>query len=303
MKKIITLLTMTLGIFALVGLASASTTEDSTSSADRLQPASSLVVEDELQVLGTARAYSIRIGAQGYGGVTFFNGTIINETTDVDTGAEQPVTFGDDIRVDGQLWRGENSGAGLNDNRELTVNDDMIVTGDLTVNGVLGLKDNDIPNSITVDNYLLKNGDNISGNITADAGVSIDSVDISDNTTISFDDSIGYSLWFDGLRGPVGSSTNASTGNIQAGRTFFSCRNDPDTYGNVSSTSERVVMPESFSKAFSVILTPTVPKTSLHIDFIYTAIPVSYNSFEIDTEQPSTGTCMQSSFNWVAVGY
>ena len=138
MKKIITLLTMTLGIFALVGLASASTTEDSASSADRLQPASSLVVEDELQVLGTARAYSIRIGAQGYGGVTFFNGTIINETTDVDTGAEQPVTFGDDIRVDGQLWRGENSGAGLNDNRELTVNDDMIVTGELSVNGLVG---------------------------------------------------------------------------------------------------------------------------------------------------------------------
>jgi hypothetical protein len=130
MKKLLPLLTI-IGIFALTGFASASTT-------DQLQPASSLVVDKELRVLGTARAYSIRIGAQGYGGVTFFNGTIINETTDVDTGAEMPVTFGDDVRIDGRIWRGENAGAGLDDDRELTVNDDMIVTGDLTVNNLLG---------------------------------------------------------------------------------------------------------------------------------------------------------------------
>ena len=103
MKKLLFLSTIALGIFALVGTVSASP-------ADSLQPATSLIVEDELQVLGTARAYSVRIGAQGYGGVTFFNGTIINETTDADTGAEMPITFGDDVRVDGELFRTEVGG-------------------------------------------------------------------------------------------------------------------------------------------------------------------------------------------------
>ncbi len=130
MKKLLPFLTI-LGIFVLAGFASAST-------ANELQPASSLVVDKELRVLGTARAYSIRIGAQGYGGVTFFNGTIINETTDTDTGTEMPVTFGDDVRIDGRIWRGENAGPGLNDDRELIVNDDMEITGDLTVNNLVG---------------------------------------------------------------------------------------------------------------------------------------------------------------------
>ncbi len=119
------------GVFAFVEAVSAST-------AETLQPASVQIIKDELQVLGTARAYSVRIGSQGSGGVTFFNGTIINETTNVDTGAEQPVTFGDDVRIDGRIWRGENAGPGLNDDRELIVNDDMEITGDLTVGGLVG---------------------------------------------------------------------------------------------------------------------------------------------------------------------
>ncbi|NQV00276.1 MAG: hypothetical protein HQ538_06070 [Parcubacteria group bacterium] len=102
------------------------------SSAKILQPASDITYNE------TVIVPSIKVGSQGVGGVTFFNGTIINITTDVDTGTEQPVTFGDDIRVDGRVWRGENAGPGLNDDREFIVNDDMQVTGDLTINGLVG---------------------------------------------------------------------------------------------------------------------------------------------------------------------
>ncbi|MFC1617727.1 hypothetical protein ACFL2B_00425 [Patescibacteria group bacterium] len=48
---------------------------------------------------------SIKIGAQGVGGVTFFNGSIVNATTD-DDGNDNPVTFGDAVRIDGKLTRG-----------------------------------------------------------------------------------------------------------------------------------------------------------------------------------------------------
>ncbi|MFC1617731.1 hypothetical protein ACFL2B_00445 [Patescibacteria group bacterium] len=48
---------------------------------------------------------SIKIGAQGVGGVTFFNGSIVNATTD-DAGNDNPVTFGDNVRIDGALSRG-----------------------------------------------------------------------------------------------------------------------------------------------------------------------------------------------------
>ncbi|MFC1617729.1 hypothetical protein ACFL2B_00435 [Patescibacteria group bacterium] len=48
---------------------------------------------------------SIKIGAEGVGGVTFFNGSIVNATTD-DAGNDNPVTFGDNVRIDGMLTRG-----------------------------------------------------------------------------------------------------------------------------------------------------------------------------------------------------
>ena len=195
MKKIITLLTMTLGIFALVGLASASTTEDSASSADRLQPASSLIVEDELQVLGVARVYSLRVGSQGHGGVTYFNGTIINETTDVDTGVEQPVTFGDDIRVDGQLWRGENSGAvtlnvsGINSSM---ITDGTIVAGDIASNAVTSAKilngtimGSDISSSANLSVVTLTTTGSIS------VGGDVDGVDVSNENSVYYSTTSG----------------------------------------------------------------------------------------------------------------
>ena len=53
---------------------------------------------------------SLRVGSQGVGGVTFFNGTIINTTTDTETEADMPVTFGDNVRIDGTIYRTEEGG-------------------------------------------------------------------------------------------------------------------------------------------------------------------------------------------------
>jgi len=71
----------------------------------------------------------LRVGSQGVGGVTYFNGTIINTTTT--NGADNPVTFGDNVRIDGRVYRGAT--AGPNDNLPFIVNDDMEIMGNLTL--------------------------------------------------------------------------------------------------------------------------------------------------------------------------
>lgn len=73
----------------------------------------------------------IRIGEQGTGGVTFFNGSIVNETTTDDV--DNPVTFGDNVRIDGEIWRG--AAAGTTDEYPVKINDNLRVFGDLTVEG------------------------------------------------------------------------------------------------------------------------------------------------------------------------
>ena len=83
---------------------------------------------------GTLKVDSIKVGAQGVGGVTFFNGTIVNETTN--SGVDNPVTFGDNVRIDGRVYRG--AAAGTSDSMPFIVNDNMEVTGTLTVSGLSG---------------------------------------------------------------------------------------------------------------------------------------------------------------------
>jgi len=88
-------------------------------------------VEGDLFELDGAMIFdSIRVGAQGVGGVTFFNGTIINETT-TSSGADIPVTFGDNVRIDGTLYRGTTAGPG--DDFPIKLNDDILVYGNLEV--------------------------------------------------------------------------------------------------------------------------------------------------------------------------
>lgn len=83
---------------------------------------------------GTLKVNSVKVGAQGVGGVTFFNGTIINETTN--SGADNPVTFGDNVRIDGRVYRGAT--AGTDDTMLFIVNDNMEVLGSLAVASLSG---------------------------------------------------------------------------------------------------------------------------------------------------------------------
>ena len=133
MRNIITFFLIIFGIFVFVGLSSAST-------ADRLQPASAHVIDEELQVLGTARVYSLRVGAQGYGGVTYFDGTIINSTTSTvaEAEVENPVTFGDDVRIDGRVWRGASAGPEDDGSTPFVINDNLEVLGTIQGSDLIG---------------------------------------------------------------------------------------------------------------------------------------------------------------------
>ena len=104
MKKLGILITV-FGLFALVGVVSAST-------ADELQPASTITYNEDLTVHGTGRFDSAYIGSTeaGVGGVTFFNGTMINNSVDDDGESTIPLTLGDDVRIDGQIFRTEIGG-------------------------------------------------------------------------------------------------------------------------------------------------------------------------------------------------
>jgi len=74
----------------------------------------------------------LRVGQQDIGGVTYFNGTIVNETTGTG-GIDNPVTFGDNVRIDGRVYRGATAGTG--DTMPFIINDNVEITGDLTVTG------------------------------------------------------------------------------------------------------------------------------------------------------------------------
>ena len=129
-QKVSTLLGISLGVCVVVGLASAASTSD-------LQPAATITYNEELVVNNTGRFDSIYIGKQGTGGVTFFNGTIINSTTSSDgaAGAEvgNPITIGDDVRIDGAIWRSTANDGGTS---PVKIYDDMTVNGNLTGNFV-----------------------------------------------------------------------------------------------------------------------------------------------------------------------
>ena len=93
------------GLFLLCGSVSASTTES-------LQPATTITYNEDLTVNGTGRFNSAYIGSTeaGVGGVTFFNGTMINNSVDTDGQSTIPLTLGDDVRIDGEIYRIEVGG-------------------------------------------------------------------------------------------------------------------------------------------------------------------------------------------------
>lgn len=131
------------------------TTVAMASDAELLQPASTITYNEDLIVNGTGRFSSVYIGQTGIGGVTFFNGTIIN------TGEYDPVTFGDDVRIDGELWRGTSKGVG--DNMPIKVSDAMVPTLD-DIND-LGWPEKRWQN-IYYSQNLIGNNVNLNGNLT-----------------------------------------------------------------------------------------------------------------------------------------
>jgi len=62
----------------------------------------------------------------GSGGVLFANGTIINVTRTIKDNKPVPITMGDDLRVDGEIWRGPKKG--IADNMPLKISDTMVPT-------------------------------------------------------------------------------------------------------------------------------------------------------------------------------
>ena len=99
----------------------------SASSIDQLQPASSAgKPASDIEYTDTVIFPSIKVGAQGVGGVTFFNGTIVNATTG-DNDVDNPVTFGDNVRIDGRVYRGAT--AGPDDDMSFTINDNLVLDG------------------------------------------------------------------------------------------------------------------------------------------------------------------------------
>ncbi|MBU1167082.1 hypothetical protein KKC60_01595 [Patescibacteria group bacterium] len=87
--------------------------------------AAKITYNEELEVNNTGRFDSVYVGKQDVGGVTFFNGTIVNSTTT--SGANNPVTFGDNVRIDGTLFRTEAGGS-----NPLKVDDTVIPQSDNT---------------------------------------------------------------------------------------------------------------------------------------------------------------------------
>ena len=185
------MLTITLGVFLCTGVAAASDVAT-------LQPASDITYNENVTIKGSLNTDSLRVGTAGQGGVTFFNGTVLNE------GPNDPFTVGDDLRVDGYFYRME-----VGPPNPIKVADSMVPVLDdandlgsssnrwrniyakngnfsenLTVNGVTGLTDADIPNNITASNYLLLSGGSITGNLTVSG--KINGLDITKENSVYY---------------------------------------------------------------------------------------------------------------------
>lgn len=112
MKKLILSLEIIFGVFLVVSTVSASTI-------DQLQPAQTVTYNEEVVINSTLNVSNpgyfpqgVHIGSTeaGVGGVTYFNGTIVNLAVDEDGEDTIPVTFGDDVRIDGSIYRTEIGG-------------------------------------------------------------------------------------------------------------------------------------------------------------------------------------------------
>ena len=130
MKKVLSVILGSLvGIFAIVVVVGAAP-------ADQLQPAATIEYSEPVEITGTLTVSNpgyftqgVHIGSAtaGEGGVTYFNGTIVNASVDSDGNDTIPVTFGDDVRIDGGIYRTEEGG-----DNPLKISDSLRPTTDAT---------------------------------------------------------------------------------------------------------------------------------------------------------------------------
>ncbi|MBU1074628.1 hypothetical protein KJ705_00940 [Patescibacteria group bacterium] len=130
------------------------------------------VLGADVAKVGELQAGTLTVGEQGVGGVTFFNGTIINATST--DGFENPITFGDDVRIDGRVYRGIIPGT--SDDKPFVINDNVEIAGTLTVGGKRITSSADLESQI---NDLQDEMD------TLDSGVSDVESDVSDVESVN----------------------------------------------------------------------------------------------------------------------
>jgi hypothetical protein len=169
---------------------------------------------DAFDLDGTLMVDSLKVGAQGVGGVTFFNGTIINDTK-TSTGGDNPVAFGDNVRIDGRVYRG--ALAGITDSQPFIVNDNMEVAGSLTS---ASLTTGALTATSLVGSGIISSGNLASDSVTAakiDDGTivaddladsSVTSAKISDGTIATADLASGAVT--QGVEGTLAASTNTT---------------------------------------------------------------------------------------------
>jgi len=140
---------------------------------------------------------SLTVGKQGTGGVTYFNGTIANITTGTG-GADNPVTFGDNVRIDGRVYRGAT--AGTTDSSPFIVNDNMEVAGSLTVGSLAGtgivssgtILDGTVATADIADNAVTSSGES---NLSVLQSITDSDIHTLQTLTISTDESPLFCTW------------------------------------------------------------------------------------------------------------
>ena len=146
------------------------------SSSDSVQPAEDVIYGERLRTDS-----SISVGSTGYfyqgfhtNGVIFANNTIVNSSLNDDsTGI--PVTFGDDARIDGEIWRG--SSKGTSDNMPLKFSDTLMPT----MNNI-----NDIGTSSNYWRHGYFSGNVAVGNISGENVISEENLNVSNSPTSGY---------------------------------------------------------------------------------------------------------------------
>ncbi|MFH1597775.1 MAG: hypothetical protein ABIB97_01705 [Patescibacteria group bacterium] len=261
---------------------------------------------------GTVPFDSIRIGQQDVGGVTFFNGTIINETTN-ESNADNPVTFGDNVRIDGRVYRGATAGAG--DTMPFIVNDNMEVVGNLTPGGLLGasivdstniadgevaaddIAANAVTNSKMADNSVT--GDEIVDGAITDSEIATNAVltgHIQDGTITSAD-LANDSVTPDQINGTGGANLPIAYGFCDSAGTLDGGTSNVDCAWNASGYYEITIDNESYYfNEYVAIVTPTSD------EYIFSTNSLDDNlTVYFDTHAGVTG--QQSSFGFVVYKY